>query len=285
MDDHTAEAIARVASSVGPAVVAVGRGAGLVFAPGQVVTNAHNLRGDTLEVRFADGRVAEATLRGADVEADLAVLAVDTGEASPAAWGHPAGLGAVVLAVAPTRNGPRVTAGRVSATGQAFRGPRGRLIPDAIEHTAPMAPGSSGGPLVDPEGHLVGINTHRRGDAFYLAVPATDDLRDRLGTLATGENVERPRLGIAVTPSHVATRMRRAVGLDDRPGVLVRGVGEDSPAAAADLRRGDLIVAVHGDPIEHADDLFQHLATIEPGATLTLGIVRGNEELDVSVSF
>ncbi len=148
-----------------------------------------------------------------------------------------------------------------------------------------MARGSSGGPVVDAGGSLIGINTHRVSDGFYLAVPATAELRQRVDALAAGEARSRPRLGIAVTPAHVAARMRAAVGLDDRPGLLVRGVDEDSPAGRAGLRRGDLVVAADGAAIEHSDELFTILDALDPDATLTLGVVRGTEELSLTVDF
>ena len=106
----------------------------------------------------------------------------------------------------------------------------------SVEHTAPLAPGSSGGALLDAPGRLLGINTNRLGEGFYLALPADDALRDRIDALGRGESTERPRLGIAVAPQHVARRLRRSVGLPERDGLLVRGVEDGSPAAAAGIQ-------------------------------------------------
>ena len=86
-----------------------------------------------------------------------------------------------------------------------------------------LAPGSSGGALLDTTGNLVGINTNRIGEGFYLALPADAALRERIEALGRGESPEPTRLGVAVAPAHVARRMRRAVGLPERDGVLVRG--------------------------------------------------------------
>jgi serine protease Do len=173
----------------------------------------------------------------------------------------------------------------VSALSAAFRGPRGRLITGAVEHTAAVGRGSSGGPLVDAGGRLVGINTHRTGDGFYLAQPATEDLRNRVDALARGEAPARHRLGVALTPPHVARRMRAAVGLPPREGVLIREVGDDTPAAAAGLTRGDLIVAVGGSPVTSIDELLAALDGVEAGGSLSITIVRGTEELTVEVRF
>lgn len=274
------------ATAVGPSVVRLRRGSGVVVADGLVATNAHNVHHDEVGVRFADGRHATATVAGVDVDGDLAVLHVDTGDA-PALdlTGAPIEAGAAVFAVTPSRHGPRVTFGTVSSTTQAFRGPRGRAIRDAVEHTAPLARGSSGSVIVDAEGRLVGINTHRREGGFYLAVPATDALRQCIDRLASGEDIDRPRLGIAVTPPHVARRLREAVGLDDRAGVLVHGVGDDSPARAAGIQRGDLIVSAGGDTVASGDDLFAVLDRHRAGDSLELTLVRGAEERTVTVTF
>lgn len=283
------EAIGAVADQVGGAVVAVGHGAGVVVGPGRVLTNAHNLHGHEVGVAFADGRTAPANVAGVDVDGDLAVLDVDTGEAQPVAWpdGSPSpSVGQAVFALAnPGGRGLRVTFGTVASTERSFRGPRGRLIGGALEHTAPLARGSSGGPVVDADGRLVGVNTHRRGDGFYLAVPATAELKAQVDRLAAGDVPQRPRLGIAVAPPQVARRLRSAVGLDDRPGLLVRHVDHDSPAERAGIRRGDLIVTAAGDEVTSTEELFGALDGLDPDASLTLGIVRGSEELTIAVTF
>ena len=119
------------------------------------------------------GATAQAEVLGVDADGDLAVLAVDTAGATPVEWSTSAAdAGGVVFAAARGRHGLRVTFGVVSGVDREFRGPRGRRITGSIEHTAPLARGSSGGPLVDAEGRLLGINTHRLGDGFYLALPA-----------------------------------------------------------------------------------------------------------------
>ncbi len=286
--DELAATIGSVADRVGPAVVAIGarpRGSGVVVADGQVLTNAHNIRGDEVTVTFADGRRERGRVAGLDVDGDLAVVAIDTGEIAPVEWGSgetPA-LGSAVLGVAALAGAPaRVTVGFVSAVERAFRGPGGRRIGGSVEHTAPLAPGSSGGPLVDAAGRLVGINTNRIGDGFYLAVPADAALRERVAGLARGESPSRFRLGIAVAPAHVARRLRRAVGLPERDGLLVRGVEDGSPAEEAGITAGDLIVAVGSRPVTDVDDLQDALAAVTP--PFELAIVRGAEELTLTIA-
>lgn len=287
--------VAKISSRVAGSVVRIGRdrgrGAGVVIAEGHVATNAHNVRGEQATVAFGDGRHEMGQVIGLDLDADLAVLAVTTRTAPTLEWGvGELPLGTAVFAVVnPPGGGTRVTFGLVSATGQAFRGPQSRRITDAVEHTAPLARGSSGSPLVDAEGRLVGINTHRRGDGFYLAVPATAQLRERLGALSRGEAFPRARLGVVVAPAHVARRLRGAVGLPPRDGLLVRGVEEDGPAARAGIRPGDLIVEAGGHPVTGAEEFHTLLDGLAPdaveGASLALRLVRGADELEVAVTF
>jgi len=282
------QAVAEVADRVGPAVVGLGRGwgrgSGVVIAAGQVLTVAHVLRGDEVTVAFADGRTAEGRVAGEDPDLDVAVIAVDTGDVAPVAWeaGEIPALGAPVFGLAnPGGRGLRTTFGLVSATGRGFRGPRGRRVAGSIEHTAPLPRGSSGGPLVDAEGNLIGLNAVRREGGFILALPADAALRRRVGDLARGEAAPRPRLGVAIAPPRVARKLRGAVGLPERDGLLVRGVVDGSPAAAAKLERGDLIVKAAGRDIASMDDLFDALDAT--GDTVTLGVVRGTEERTLEI--
>src|SRR5437763_3577802 len=263
-----------------------GRGAGVGVGPGLVVTNAHNLRGATVTVTFADGRQATGTVAGADLDRDLAVISVPTGDIEPLEWaGGPAEVGTPVFAVGGSPFGPRVTFGLVSAVGQAFRGPGGRLVGGSLEHTAPLSRGSSGGPVVDASGRLLGINTNRLGDGFYLALPAGPELRTRIDRLAQGDVPARRRLGVALVPAPAARHLRKAVGLPERDGVLVRIVEENSPAEAAGLREGDLLTTANGRELRTPDDLFAALDALRDDETLSLHVVRGVEELDVAVRF
>lgn len=284
--DELSSAISSVHATAGPAVVGIGqhiRGSGVVIADRRVLTNAHNLRGDEVTVTFRDGRSERGTVRGVDPDGDLAVVEVDTAGATPLAWSDTeAAIGDVVFGLASTGAGAaRVSAGTVSAIEQTFRGPGGSRIGGSLEHTAPLASGSSGGPLVDGTGRLVALNTNRVGEGFYLARPADAAFRERVDALARGESVSRPRLGIAVAPSIVARRLRRSVGLSERDGLLVRGVEDGSPADRAGIREGDLLIEAAGRPVTDADSLPAILA--EAGLPIELRIVRGDEERTVSV--
>lgn len=287
------EAIAAVAGRVGPSVVGLGRGwghgSGVIISEGRVLTNAHNLRRDQVTVVFADGRRATGDVAAADPDLDLAVVEVDTGAAPAVIWepGDAPGIGSPVLALAnPGGRGLRVTLGFVSSEGRSFRGPRGRRIGGAIEHTAPLPRGSSGGPLVDLEGRLLGLNALRLDGGLILAVPATAAVKERASRLARGEAPASPRLGVAVAPPRVARRMRRAVGLPERDGLLVRAVEDGSPAARAGIERGDLLVKAGDRDLDGVDALYESLDAVpEAGGTIDLLIVRGTDERPITVEF
>jgi serine protease Do len=290
--DEIHASIAALAQGAGSSVVGIGQrwgaGSGIVLSEGRVLTNAHNVRGDQVTVTFADGRTAEGSVAGHDIDGDLAVIEVDTGEVPALPWATdaPAGIGMPVFALAnPGGRGLRVTFGFVSGIDRAFRGPRGRRITGSVEHTAPLLPGSSGGPVLNAAGQLLGINTNRLGEGFYLAIPANEALRGRVDALARGQSASPPpRLGIEIAPRNVARRLRRAVGLPDTEGLLIREVTEGSPAARAGLAQGDLIVAAAGRQVNTVDDLFDALQTGRADG-IELNVVRGTSERTIQVVF
>jgi len=250
------------------------------------VTNAHVLRGEEVAVAFADGRTEHGRVAGVDPDLDLAAIAVETGDAAPIGWeperATEAGIGEPVFAPAnPGGRGLRATFGLVSATGRSFRGPRGRRIGGSLEHTAPLPRGSSGGPLVDTGHRLLGLNTIRLEGGLILALPADEGMKRRVEALASGTATARPRLGIAIAPARHARRMRAAVGLPERDGLLVRGVQDGSPAAKAGVERGDLLVGVNGAPLSSVDALFDAL---DAGGDLKVTVVRGTDEREVAIS-
>ena len=284
--EELSKAMADVAARVAPSVVGVGAGgSGVVVGPGLVVTNAHNIRRDEVVVTFADGRRAEGRPAGVDVDGDLAVVAVETDDAlALSVAGATVRMGDVVLALAnPGGRAVRVSVGFVSALDVAFRGPGGRRVRGAIEHTAPLARGSSGGPVVDVLGNLVGIDTHRVGDGFYLALPADEDLKARVDALSRGEVPHRPRLGIAIAPPRVARRLRQSVGLPERDGLLVHAVEEGGAADRAGIRQGDLVVRVAGTTVTTVDELAAALEGSAPDASVEVLVVRGADEVTLAV--
>ena len=230
------QAVVAAAERVGPAVVGLGRGwgrgSGVVYEPGLVLTCAHVLRGAEVAVTFGDGRTEQGRVAGTDADLDLAVVAVDTGGVTPVEWDPAAAgavsLGAPVLALAdPSGRGLRTTFGLVSATGRSFRGPGGRRIAGSIEHTAPLPRGSSGGPLVDtalaparpqrrPPRGRPDPRPPRRRDAAHPRGRARARRVGRAPTVGRGARAGSPRAAHAQRGR--AARARRAAGARDGRG-------------------------------------------------------------------
>ncbi len=276
-----------ILDQLGDSVVAIGRdgrGTGIVIAAGKVLTNAHNLHDRSTSVTFADGRSVQGTIAGTDGDGDLVVLDVDTADTRSAAWSDQAPTaGDVVFALSRGGQQLRISFGMVTSADLSFHGPRGRKVSGGVEHSAPLARGSSGGPLVDAEGRLVGVNTHRTGRNFYIALPAGAALQRRIEDLAAGRSVARPQLGVALAPPAVAAKLRRSVGLPERDGLLVREVQDNSPASLGGIAQGDLLVAVGETQLLSIDALYDALVGVTDAVSIT--VVRGTEERVVTVSF
>lgn len=285
------DAATAAAERAAPAVVRIGRhggrGCGIVVAEGRVLTNAHNLRDRTTAVSFGDGRVVQGELTAVDPDGDLAVLTVDTGTTSPLLWSEAtAATGDVIFTAARTAGGEvRITFGMVSGVERAFRGPRGRRVTGSLEHTAPLARGASGSPVVDDEGRMVGLSTARLAEGLYLALPTDADLRARVDALVRGESPRRVVLGVGIARPEVASRLRASVGLPELAGLLVRTVDPGSPADGAGILVGDLLTKAGEVDLSGVDDLHQALDAAAATGALALHLVRGRDDLDVTVSF
>jgi serine protease Do len=280
------ETIATLAERHGPSVAGVGRGwrlaSGAVVADGRVVTSAHRVRGDEVTVSFAGERQETGRRLATDHDLGIAVLEVDTGDAQPLEWAETSpALGAAVVALAnPGGRGLRASPGFVVATERSFRGPRGRRIEGAVEHSAALPRGSAGGPLLDTDGRLVGLNMLRLEGGLILALGA--GAREAIDSLGRGEGPRRRYLGVAVAPPYVARKLQRALGLPEREGVLVRAVEEGSPAARGGLERGDLIVTAGGREVDGIDTLHEVVGAAAGSVPLT--VVRGAEERELEVA-
>jgi serine protease Do len=288
--DH--DIVKRLAQQIGGSVIGLGSGArggsGVVVETDRVLTLARNLRAAAVEVRFGGERRADGEVLGTDWDVDLAVVGVSTADAPLVAWapdGAELVIGSPVVALGdPAGQGLRVTAGALSAAPRAVRGPRGRLIDGVLEHTAPLPRGAGGGPLVDPEGRLLGLNAVRQRGGLLLAWPAAA-LRERAQALLTGQAIAPRRLGIVLAPPRLARRLRASVGLPEHDGLLVQAVDDAGAAQSAGLLRGDLIVEAGGSPVRSVDDLYAAVDAAGGSRPLTLRVLRGTDERELSVSF
>jgi S1-C subfamily serine protease len=297
--DAYSRAVVDVARRISPAVVKLdvvgkgkrpaGSGSGFFFTPdGYVLTNSHVVSGGkAFEVTLADGRQLPAHLVGEDPETDLAVVRVyaDGITAVPLGESSRLAVGQVVVAIGnPYGFQCTVTAGVVSALGRSLRSRSGRLIDDVIQTDAALNPGNSGGPLVSSRGEIIGVNTAMiaaaQGICFAVAANTARFVVTRL--LRDGR-VKRSRLGIGGQTVELPRRLQRHHGLTLRTGILVTQVEPRSPAVAAGLEAGDLLVDFDGDPIAGIDELGRRLGEERVGRPTKLGLLRRTERLDVYV--
>ncbi len=263
-------------------------GSGVIVSPeGYILTNNHVVDGATeVTVTLHDKRELKARVIGTDPRTDIAVLKID-GSNFPTltlADSSRVEAGDIVLAIGdPFGVGETVTMGIVSATGRGGLGIE--QVEDFIQTDAPINPGNSGGALVDDEGHLIGINTAIVGNSggsqgIGFAVPINMARYDMDQILKHGK-VERAYLGIL--PQDVTPAMAKAFHAGQSEGALVGDVTPNSPASRADLKTGDIILAVNGQPIADANQLRLKIGMMEPSAKVNLTVLRDGKTQEVAV--
>ncbi len=263
-------------------------GSGVIVSPeGYILTNNHVVDGATeVTVTLRDKRELKARVVGTDPRTDIALLKID-GSNFPVlslADSSKVEAGDVVLAVGdPFGIGQTVTMGIVSATGRGGLGIE--QVEDFIQTDAPINPGNSGGALVDDEGHLIGINTAIVGNSggsqgIGFAVPINMARHDMDQILKHGK-VERAYLGIL--PQDVTPAIANAFHTNETKGALVGSVTAGSPASRANLKNGDIILEINGQPIEDANQLRLKIGNLEPNSNVNLKVLRDGKVQDVAV--
>jgi S1-C subfamily serine protease len=301
--DAYSRAVVSVVEAVGPAVVSVtagrsrsgghagvgGAGSGMIIAPdGYVVTNDHVVHGAArLQATLTDGRTLDADVIGEDPSTDLALLRMNGADLPVARPGVSATLrvGQLVVAIGnPLGFQSTVSAGVVSAVGRSFRSRTGRLIEDVIQTDVALNPGSSGGPLVDSSGHVVGINTAiiAMAQGLSFAIPI-DTATWVIGELLGHGRVRRAWLGLAAQNRPVHRALARRLSIADNA-VEIVSVEPGGPAAVADLRAGDWILAVDGHSTATVDALHRRLAATTIGAPAALAVLRGVDRRELIVT-
>jgi S1-C subfamily serine protease len=261
-----------------------GTGSGFVFAPaGYLLTNSHVVHGARdLEVTLADGRGGVASLVGEDPETDLALLHFDAGEnLASAAFGDSAALrvGQVAIAIGnPMGYTHSVTTGVVSALGRTLRSTTGRLIHNVIQTDAALNPGNSGGPLLDSAGHVIGVNTAIIASAQAICfATAIDSAKWVVGELFAHGRVRRAYIGLAGSTESLPRRAARFLQVEQSSAVRVIDVVTGSPAHAAGLEPGDLIIGIDGEAVASVDDLQRLLDASRIGKSCALRLLRKAE--------
>jgi S1-C subfamily serine protease len=279
--------LADAAATLGASVVQVqGRRrpiSGLVYAQDVVVTTARALgRDDRASVKTPDGRTIEAELVGLDPATHLVVLKVPGLEAPPVVVSEaPARVGHLAIAVARSwSNALTASVGIVSVIGGPMPTGRGATIAEVIRTSAPMHDGFSGGAFADVSGRLVGVTTAMAIRGLGVVIPASIAWSAAKGVLEHG-GTKRAFLGIAGQPVRLPRSQREKSGRDEA--VLVVGVSAESPAEAAGVLVGDLLVEFDGRAIESPEQLLDVLRADLVGKPVPLGIVRGGAAHTVSV--
>lgn len=298
--DAYSQAVIGVVQQIGPAVISVGgrrstepsggMGSGFLITPdGYALTNSHVVGGRSrLGAKTQEGDLLNAEVIGDDPATDTALIRLAARDLPHATLGDSEALqvGQLVIAMGnPLGFQSTVSTGVVSALGRAMRSGEGRLIDDIIQHTAPLNPGNSGGPLVDSRGRVVGINTAiiAMAQGLGFAVPG-NTARWVLGELIAHGRVRRLSFGLSAEQVPVPRRLAREADLLNDRAVRVVATAAGGPAEAAGLEAGDLIVTADGRIVAGVDDLHRVLARRPTDQAVTLGIVRAGRLFDVPVT-
>jgi S1-C subfamily serine protease len=305
--DAYSRAVVSAVERVAPAVVSIdvrqrgsqasrrsraqaGTGSGFVFAAdGLILTNSHVVdHADDISVTLPDGRECAADLIGQDPDTDVAVVRITAPDLAAVEFGDSRALraGQLVIAIGnPYGFQHSVSSGVVSALGRSLRAKSGRLIEHVIQTDAALNPGNSGGPLVDSAGRVVGVNTAiiAGGQGLSFAVPI-GTAEAVLPALLRDGRVRRGYLGVAGQDVPLLRRVSRFHKLTQASGVLVISLEADGPARAAGLREGDILVSLDTHGLASLDDVHRLLTEEHIGRRVVLGVLRGAERLDVTLT-
>jgi S1-C subfamily serine protease len=270
-------------------VVPVGSGSGVIVTPdGYLLTNQHVVhRAGSVSLTLTNGDKVEARVIAEDASTDLAVLRARTsGLPAVSLLTKPGSrVGQLVIAIGnPFGFEATVSAGVISAHGRTLRGGDGRLIEGVVQHTAPLNPGNSGGPLVDARGRVVGINTAiiAAAQGIGFAVPAST-AEWVIAEVLTNGRVRRAYLGIAGRTRRLDRRLVRALALANESALEIVAREPDTPAADSDLRVGDIILAVQSQTIASVDALHRFLSRWTIGESLQLSVLRRTQLLQMDI--
>ncbi len=294
--DAYSEAVIAAVEQVGPAVakieVARGGGSGVIFTPdGFLLTNSHVVEsGGALKVMLADGRAMRGDVVGQDADTDLAVVRITDESGAPLPWARlgdsrAVRVGQIAIAIGnPYGFHHSVTAGVVSALGRSLRARSGRLMDDIIQTDASLNPGNSGGPLVTTSGQVIGINTAMilpaQGLCFAIA---SNTARFVAAGLMRDGRIRRSYVGMGGQNVPIPRAIARANQLAVTSGIFVVSIEPNSPAAAADVRDGDVVIAFAGQAVTGIDELLRQLTDVHIGVPTTVTILRAGQRRQLTI--
>jgi S1-C subfamily serine protease len=296
--DAFSRVVVAVADLLRPAVVNLrvgkgtrgGTGSGVLFTPdGFLLSNHHVVQGsDTVRVRLQDGTELRGRVVGNDPWTDLAVIQAEGGTFPWARLGDSARLKVGQLAVAigsPLGFESTVTAGVISALGRTLRSVSGHLVDNIIQTDAALNPGNSGGPLVDSAGRVVGINTAiiQPAQGICFAIPI-DTAKTILPQLIQHGRVIRGYLGLHVRQVPISPEHRATFGLEQKTGLEVLMLEEESPAQLGGLWIEDLLVGFGGRVVATIDDLQRILTQVPVGLPVQMSLIREGRRIERTVT-
>jgi S1-C subfamily serine protease len=257
---------------------------GIAYADDLVLTADHVVtREDELKVGLPDGKILQATLAGRDPGSDLAVLRLSEKVLTPAKTSNDVNVGQLVLALGrPNSAGMQASWGIVTAISGPARTHRGGLLDEYLSTETTPYPGFSGGPLVNTEGEVLGLNTSglTRGSSLTIPVKVAWRIAD---ALAKHGSVKRGYLGVRTQPVEIPEATRKSLSREQTSGLLVLWLEENGPAQQGGLFVGDTIIAVGGQPVGDPDDLFSALNSDTVGKTIAVEVLRGGRAETVPV--
>jgi len=259
---------------------------GIVYATDLILTAEHVVeRDEDLSVMLADGDIVSATIAGRDPGNDLALLRLEKAIAKPAerVMQEPR-VGEIVIGLGrPSQEGIEASLGIVCAIGGPVRTGRGGLLERYIRTDTTPFPGFSGGPLIDTEGRVIGLNTSGFAHGAAITIPA--ELAWSVAeNLTKFGYVKRGYLGIRSQSVSLTLDMRKSLGREQETGLLLVSVETGSPAEVGGLMIGDILVAVNGQAIIDHDELLVYLTGQAVGKPTSVQILRGGQPLSISVT-
>lgn len=264
-------------------------GSGFVISTdGYIVTNNHVIEsGSRIIITFSDGAELTGTLVGTDPSTDIAVIKTYDGDFKPLQFANSSSLepGQIAIAIGnPLGLQHSVTTGVVSAIGRTLRAVNGRLIDDVIQTDAALNPGNSGGPLLNSEGKVIGVNTAVISAAQGLCFAVSSNLTAYIaGQLILHGKVKRAQLGISAQPVNLSQRMIEVNQLKTKTGVYIFEISNIPGIINTELRIGDIVVEFESNPVATVDNLHKYLNENVIGKKITIGLLRGGRKQSVSV--
>jgi S1-C subfamily serine protease len=270
--------------------VLAGTGSGFLFSSdGYLFTNSHVVHNaQTIRVKLHDGSSSLAELIGEDPDTDLAILKISEADFKPAKLGDAEGLkiGQLVIAIGnPLGFQHTVTVGVVSALGRTLEGQTGRMMDSMIQTDAALNPGNSGGPLINAEGEVVGVNTATirgaQGLCFAISINTAKDVANQL--IRFGK-VKRAYLGVVMQQIDLVPKLRAIHELVNKQALFISEVAVGSPAEKAGILSGDIILSFNNQLIETSDSLYKALTEDKIGQFQYIGILRNNYKTEFRIT-